>query len=185
MTIWILHQQLSPDEEATIRERAELVLPFEGLPDLSLVKSPAQALQLLKVLHPGDPPETLTRRLDKFWNQYYGMHKEDIITVPLKARGEVVIATVSGSYRYRVGGQGEDIHLVPVTWYEVRVPLQKFKKHKDMFVERSEKLLEVTDAESRIAIRDWLPHSYNRFSRWKWILVFFFVLNLISMMVRR
>ena len=184
MSIWILHQRMTEDEEAHIFERKHLHLPFDGLPDLSQVSSPAQAMQLLRVLYPGEPPESLARRRDRFWNLFSGIQVEDIIAVPLKASRQVVLAEVTGRYQYDVGDKGSDIHLIPVKWYESRIPMGKFSKHKEIFLAQGEAMVEVTAQEARIAIRDKLPHKYNRFARWKWLLMLFFLMNILAMLTQ-
>jgi len=178
MTIWLLHQTLTTEEEAHIQERSHLALPFEGLPDLSLITSPVECKHLLAALHPQDPPESINRRFDALWPRYAGLHGEDIIAVPLHARKAVALAEVTGPYHYEVGKDGADRHLIPVKWHPGPVPLYKFRKHKDIFARR-ERMFEVTNAEARIAIRDRLPHRYNRFVKWKWILLFFFALGML------
>jgi len=182
MTIWVLQQNLTPEEEKHIQERAHLLLPFDGLPDLSTITSPLMGRQLIKALHPDDPPEAVTRRFEYFWNRYSNLQIEDIIVVPLRASQQAALAEVMGIYQYRVGEAGADVHLIPVKWHK-RVPLSKFRKHKELFAS-AEPMVEVANAEARVALRDHLPHSYNRFAKWKWLLVIFFLMGLVRMMIR-
>lgn len=184
MSIWVLHQSLTPDEERSIMERTHLLLPFEGLPDLKPITNPHQAKQLLRKLYPGDPPETLDRRLERFWHQYHDMHVEDIIAVPLAACQQVVLAEVTGRYEYMVGENGSDIHRIPVKWYDKRHAMMAFGKHKEQFLPGDQKLFEVKQADARVKIRDKLPHKYNRFAAWKWLLIFFFLMNLLRFVIR-
>lgn len=181
MTVWVLHRQLTPQEEAEIAQHTYLELPFEGVPDLSAVTSQGHAMQLLRLLHPDDPPESLTRRMDRFWDIYGGLHKEDLIAVPLKGRGEMALAEVTGGYEYKVGERGADVHLIPVKWHERRIPLTRLSKHKEIF-DGGRAMYEVVTLEARTALRDYLPHSYNRFVRMKWLLALFFLMNLIGML---
>lgn len=180
MTIWILHQKLTQEEEQNILASTHLQLPFDGLPDLSRVSSSAQAMQLLRMLHPDEPPESIANRLDRFWGQFSGLHKEDLIAVPLKASGQVALATATSSYEYAVGDKGADIHRVPVTWYMRLIPLARFGKHKSVFSEGGSTMYEVTAQDTRVAIRDKLPHAYNRFAKWKWLLVIFMAMGLMQ-----
>ncbi len=179
MTIWILYQSLTPEEEVHIGERDALTLPFGDLPDLSLINSPAELRHLLQALHPDDPPETVARKTERLWKLYAGLQVEDIMVVPLKSRKEVALAEVTQRYRYEVGAEGTDVHQVEVKWYGKRIRLSALGKHKELFDERGEKMREVTDPEARVAIRDRLPHSYNRFAKWKWLLVLFFMMGLV------
>lgn len=184
MTLWVIHQALSPEEEAAVTQRTHIALPFEGLPDLSMVSSPAQAMKLLKILHPDDPPETLTRRLDRFWHQYHGLNAEDFIAVPLQASQLVLMAEVTGPYEYAVGPGGSDIHRVPVKWHPVKIPFRKLAKFKEIFQPRGVPMFEVTEREARIALHGTLPYSYNRFNKFKWILAVFFLMGLVRMLMR-
>jgi hypothetical protein len=178
MTVWVLHQQLTPQDEAAIRERTHLVLPFDGLPDLSRVTRPDQMKYLLRQIYPDDPPESVIHRFDRNWSRYYGLHAEDILAVPLKSRQEIAVAEVSGSYQY-----DEGVHRIPVKWHAV-APLRKFRKYQNIFHEGREKMTEVTNQDARVAIRDCLPHAYNRFVRWKWLLVVFFLMGVVRLFVR-
>jgi len=71
---------------------------------------------------------------------------------------------------------GHDVHLVPVKWISERLKLNKFSRHRNLLDFSQSTLLEVTDPEIRTLMRSKLPHSYNRFAKWKWILVIIFVL---------
>lgn len=184
MTVWVRHFPLSKEEEQTIKERAYLPLPFEGLPDLSHVPGPAQAIEMLAMLHPDEPPESINNRLDRFWPLFEKIHFEDVIAVPLPVRRQVVLAEVRGGYHYRVGENGEDIHEIPVKFYELNIPMSKLKKHQEWFTGGGNRLLEITDTQARVALRSYLPHSYNRFARFKWLLVVFFLMSLVRMVAQ-
>lgn len=184
MSMWVLHQRLTPDEEAHIFERTHLNLPFEGLPDLSQVANQGQALQLLRMLHPDEPPESLTLRMDRFWHIFSNLQAEDIIVVPLPSMKEVVLAEVAGGYQYDVGDKGSDIHLIPVKWHTVRVPASRFNKHKEVFSSYGQPMYEIIAQETRVAVRDQLPHKYNRFARWKWLFALLFALGMLRVALR-
>ncbi len=184
MSMWLLHQTLSADEEARICERTDLVLPFEGLPDLTHVTNQAEARKLLGILHPDEPPESINRRLERFWQRFSNLQIEDIIAVPLEHAREVVIAEVTGHYHYAVGDKGSDIHLIPVRWYDKRIPLSKLAKYKEVFGSGGPAMQEITAVDVRTAVRDHLPHSYNRFVKMKWLLVIFFAMSLIRMFTK-
>ena len=181
MTIWVLHLSLTPEEETHLHEQEFLSLPFEGIPDLSRVTTPAQATQLLAALYPDDPPESLNRRLDRFWPIFHGMHVEDIIVLPLAAAKSALLAEVIGKYQYHVGADGEDMHRIPVRFYPKRVPVRVLRRHPELFQVGGARMREVTDVSARVAVRDQLPLSYNRFVKFKWLLVVFFVLGLVRM----
>jgi hypothetical protein len=180
MSIWVLHASFTPDEEAHIKERTYLPLPFTGLPDLSVINGQIECRHLLQALNPDDPPEAITRKVEQIWRIYAGLQPEDIIVVPLKSRQEVALAEVTQRYHYQVGADGDDVHQVKVKWHDARIKFWTLRKHKEILDERGGKLREIGNAEARIIIRDRLPHSYNRFVKWKWLLIFFFVMGLIS-----
>ncbi len=180
MTVWVLHQPLTPQEEANIEQRTHLTLPFDNLPDLSRVTSEATCHHLLSKLHPELPPESITGMLDRVWKQYRLLHLEDILAVPLPASKSVALAHVTGPYEYSVGPEGSDIHRIPVGWYK-RLSPRLTTKHANVFSVRSGAMLEIENREVRIAILDQLPHSYNRFVKWKWLLVVFFGLGMLRM----
>ena len=182
MAVWILHQKLNAEEEAHIHNRGYVVLPFDHLPDLSSVSSEGKCRQLMAALHPDDPPESITLKSDRIWRMAAGLHKEDMIAVPLKNREEIALAQVTGGYRYQPEEGGSDIHLMPVTWYPKNVPLRRLSKHKTLFIDSGAPMMEVMDSEARIAICDQLPHSYNRFARWKWLMLVFFAIGAISLL---
>ena len=49
---------------------------------------------------------------------------------------------------------------------------------------RGLKITEVTDIAARTLIREQLPHRYNRFAKYKWLLVVFFLMSLVRMAER-
>ncbi len=182
MSVWVLHQLLSPEEEAAVEKRERLVLPFDGVPDLSTIETQAELHKMLSALHPELPPESIARTAERHWSRFQNLHADDLVAVPLHARREIALATLSGRYHYEVGPNGEDVHLMNVTWYPVRIPLVKLGKHKPVFENYGERLFEITDIDVRNALRTRLPHSYNRFARWKWVLVFLFIIQMIAML---
>jgi predicted Mrr-cat superfamily restriction endonuclease len=183
MSVWVLHQSLTPEEEARITERTHLILPFEGLPDLTPITSQAGARQLLELLYPDEPPEALSRRLERFWNHFTALGKEDTIGVPLPGLKQLALAEVTGPYEYRIGAEGEDIHLIPVKWYHRSIRYMTLHKHKELLASGGPALREVTHQDARVLIRDRLPHRYNRFARWKWLLALMFALGLVRMLM--
>lgn len=184
MTIWILKQTLTGDEEARIAERTRLTLPLGEVPDLSGISDVASLSRLLQVLHPEDPPETIARRADRIWPLYHGTTKEDIIAVPLASRRELALAEITGPYEYQVGAGGEDIHLVSVKWHDKRVPYGALRRYPELFAAEQPPMFEVENPKARTIIRDRLPHRYNRFAKWKWLLVLFFLMGLVRLFER-
>jgi predicted Mrr-cat superfamily restriction endonuclease len=184
MSIWLLHVKLTPEEEAHIEQLAHLKLPFGDLPDLSMIHTALECRHLLQALYPDEPPEALMRRVERIWPYYSGLQAEDIIAVPLPLRREVALAELTGGYIYRVGVSGADVHLIPVKWHSRRVPFRALRKHAEMLKAGVLTLSEVGNAEARIIIRDRLPHGYNRFVKWKWLLVVFFLMGLVRLIGR-
>jgi hypothetical protein len=178
MTIWVLHQELSEQEQEAIAQRTHLQLPFDGLPDLSAVRSAGECRRLLQSLHPGEPPETLTRRIERVWSILGQVAPEDIIAVPLSARREVALAEVTGPYAY------QGAHLLPVKWHTRRITPARTRKLRTLFAPGGLPMFEVTRPDERIAIRGYLPHGYNRFVRWKWLLGLFFFMGVLRMILR-
>ncbi len=173
MTVWVLYQSLTPQEESTLRERPYVTLPLENLPDLSRVTNLADLRRLLQVLHAEAPPETVTRLADRAWKYYSELQPEDIVAVPLKSKDEVALAEVTGKYEHRMGDGGEDIHTVPVKWHKKPAPMRLMKKLKIEHDQKNNPMIEVTMREGKIALMDYLPYSYNRFSKWKWAILIF------------
>lgn len=179
MSIWMLHEPLTPDQEQRIAERTWLELPFEGMPNLAAVNNQAECKKLLQMLYPDAPPESIAAKLDHIWPRYSNLHPEDIIAIPLHGRKEIALAEISGRYRHRVSDTGGDIHEVPVRWHEKRVPFRLLSRHKEELTPPSASLAmrEVENKQVRTLIRDRLPHSYNRFVGLKWLMVIFFLMH--------
>ena len=184
MTIWVLRQSLTAEEEARIFGHTNLILPFDGLPDLTHVTTKQEARQLLNALYPDDPPESISRKIERFWQQFTSLQAGDLIAVPLPLSQSLVLAEITGHYHYRVDDNGGDVHLIPVSWYSKRIPLKKFAKYKEVFNTSSPPLSEVSVPEIRIALRDHLPHGYNRFAKFKWLLLLFFAMSLVRIFMR-
>jgi hypothetical protein len=169
VTIWVVHQELTSQQEAHIHEQPHVKLLFGDMPDLSMVKSEGHCRRLLQALYPGDPPETLQRKSERIWKLYGHIALEDIMVVPLPSRRAVALAEVTGHYVYRVTQNGGDEHCIPVKWYPDCPPIASFGTHAGLFARGSEFMNEVTQGPARIAIRERLPHRYNRFAKWKWL----------------
>lgn len=185
MSAWILHQLVSPDEEANIERRERLLLPFDGVPDLSFVGSVGELAKMLRTLNPELPVETIHRRSERYFDYYQGLQPDDLVAVPLHARKEIALGKITGRYGYEVGANGEDVHSIGVNWYGVRVPLARLGKYKPLFDNYRERLIEITDIDARNALRKWLPVSYNRFAKWKWLLALLFAIQIISMLLQK
>jgi len=171
MSIWVLRQFLTEREEAQIRQRDALALPFGDVPDLSMLANPGECRRLLQALHPHDPPEAIARKVERIWKLYGEIAPEDIIAVPLRHRREIALAEIAGRYRYEVDNNGADRHLVPVTWYPKPIPFGKANKYTELTQAQGEAMAEVIQRETRVFILGKLPHAYNRFARWKWLIV--------------
>lgn len=176
MTVWVLHQNLSPKEEASIHERTQVLLPFDDMPNLALISSPTHYYRLLQEQYPDQPPETLMLKFDRLWQQFNSIAVDDIVVVPLTSSQSVVLGKVTGRYHYH---EGE--HRLPVEWYPGSYAMNSFGQLKYLFSNTGNRMAEVIDRDARIKILDRLPHRYNRFARWKWIIVIFFALQMISM----
>lgn len=184
MTVWVLHQELTAPEEARIHERTHLTLPFDGLPDFTMVHSLKEFMDLLRALHPQEPPESLTLRFDRLWRQYNELQEEDIIAVPLPHSGKVALARVAGKYCYQVDDNRDDVHLIPVEWYPNIETLRSFWREKDIFIRTGSPLYAVNRASARKAILGRLPYKYNRLSRTKVVWAFIFMLMLSRLYIR-
>jgi hypothetical protein len=184
MSVWVLHEKLTPDEEQHIHERTHLSLPFEGLPDLSQVHNLAQCQHLLRALHPKDAIETLALKADRIWSQYSGLQLEDLVAVPLPASKKVALCRISGSYTYRVDINSLDVHLLPVTWYPGVYSFKSFGRQDYVFHPTGNRLYAITNPQAARAIREKLPHSYNRFRHFKWVWAIIFALGLVRLFAR-
>jgi predicted Mrr-cat superfamily restriction endonuclease len=182
MSVWIVQQPLiEPDEEPHIGGSGYVFLHYDDIPDLTHITSPAQARHMLRVLYPGEPPESISRRLEKFWHTHAGMQPEDIVVVPLHATGKLALGRVSGPYEYRTGFDIGDMHMLPVAWLHDSVSMALLRKHRDWFQRPG--ITEVTDLDARVALRGKLPHAYNRFHKWKWLLAVFMGMGMLHLLM--
>ncbi|MFW0776535.1 MAG: hypothetical protein ACN2B6_02300 [Rickettsiales bacterium] len=173
MSIWVIQQQLTAEQEADILLRKSIELPFDGMPDLSMVANQSECKRLLQTLHPDQPPESIQLMLDRLWNQFSGIGVDDTVAVPLPMRKEVAIARVDGKYYYKMGKNGEDHHLIDVQWYPRTHPITSFGKSKHVFASDNLPMMEINNKEAREKILAKLPYKYNRFSKLKWIAAIF------------
>ena len=181
MSVWILQQPLTPDEELRIATAAYLILPYDNLPDLTYINTVEKARKLLRMLYPDEPPETISRKLEQFWPLHTGIEVDDIIAVPLPVTKKMALAQVSGSYVYSVGHDCGDLHLLPVTWLRDDAPMSALRKYKQLLIQPG--MQEVTDLDARTSIRSLLPHSYNRFHKWRWLLAVFMAMGMLRLLV--
>jgi predicted Mrr-cat superfamily restriction endonuclease len=178
MTVWIVHQPMSAEEEEGFTKHLSVRLPFDGVPDLTHVSTRGQAKRMMMTLYPNDPPETITTRCDRFWNIVEKVQVEDIIAVPLPLTQRMAIAQAVGKYQYHVGANGEDLHSIPVQFH-LNVKAGKFRNYKELFHETAHKIVAIEDAQLRTLIREQLPYRYNRFAKYKWLLIVFFLMSLV------
>lgn len=170
MTVWILQQNLTLDEEKEIFERTELVLPFDDLPDLSGVYTMHECQNLLRTLYPDAPPESIMRQSENIWSKYSNLYMEDTVAVPLPRIGKVALAQITGPYQYRVSVENpNERHVIPIKWYPKMHLFFAFGRQRHIFVNLQQRLYEVKEHAAIRAIHNKLPFGYNRFSGWKWL----------------
>jgi len=181
MSVWVLHQTLTPADEEHIQERPGVFLPFDDIPDLTMVTTQGQMREFLTRLYPDSPPESIMLKLDRLWQQYHGLQEGDTVAVPLPNKRAVALGRVHGRYEYQVGKDGRDLHMIPVEWYKTVPSFASFGKYKEIFM-GTQRMVEVTDKEARIKIHDKLPHTFNRFVKWKWIIVILVIMQALVFM---
>jgi hypothetical protein len=179
MTMWVLHEPLTLEDEQRIYDRTHLTLPFDNLPDLSLVRSNVECQHLLRALYPYYPPETIALKADRIWQHFSGLQLDDTVAVPLPLTGKVALGKISGPYVYKVDESNEDVHQIPVTWYPGPHLIQSFGRNRSMFRNNTVPLYTINDQPSRRSIQEKLPYKYNRFVRFKWVWVIIFILAVV------
>ncbi len=184
MTIWILHMPLAESQEGDFTKYDSLPLPFGDVPDLSNVSNSSAFRHLVAALHPDMPPESLERIHNRVWKIFSELHPEDIIAVPLTHKRVVLLAEVSGKYRYDSAADTSP-HRIPVKWQEKTLSFVRFRLHKNLLESSGWSMAEVSDQSARAIIQSSLPRRYNRFAGFKWIVVVFMLWNLVVMLVRR
>jgi len=183
MSVWILTQPLAADEQSTITARKSLNLPFDGLPDLSSLSDENAFRRLLSMLAPDMPPEAIQLKIDHIWTPFTSLALDDVVVVPLPALGEVAIGRIAGHYCYQVGQAGEDEHSIAVTWYPKHYKLASFGSYRQAMATPYLPLQEVTDKDMREKILMRLPHSYNRFAGWKWLIAAMLMLKAVAFVI--
>jgi predicted Mrr-cat superfamily restriction endonuclease len=179
MSVWIIRQTLSAEEEARILERPYILLPFEGIPNLSAISSPYQLRSILQTLAPDAPPESIGWEESRIWGQFTQLQPDDTVVVPLPYRRQVAIGQITGKYEYGVGDAGQDEHKVPIMWNSKLLDQSIFAPS---LLANAGRMSEVTDREARIKIHDQMPHTYNRFAKWRWIAAILIGLQVLSML---
>lgn len=176
MGIWIIPQPLGDKQEEDILQSDVIRLPFDGMPDLSHVKSAGHVRDILQKLEPGSPPESISLNMDRLWKKFGGITLDDLIVVPVAQGKKIAIAHVGGAYSYEVGAGGEDEHYIAVKWYEKLYPANKLGKYGALLKYDYPYMEEVDDKDARQKIQSILPHGYNRFVKFKWLAAIFIVL---------
>jgi hypothetical protein len=171
-----------PHEETRIQERPYLDLPFDGMPDLSAIRSRGACRNLLKSLDPELDPRTLDRKTDRLWHRCGNLSTADTIAVPLPSRNEVAMAEVTEPYRYESPAGQPGRHRVGVKWHTRTLRFSSLRNHQDVLTPNGERLVEIADSVLRRRLPEKQPHASNRFAKWKWLLTAIFVINLITML---
>ncbi|MDX1975516.1 MAG: hypothetical protein SFT92_07570 [Rickettsiales bacterium] len=173
MSVWAYHRAWGAAEEAQLTQRDRLTLPFDGMPDFTGALSQSAYRQRLQEQLPELPPESLRTLLDRSWGLYSAVHEEDVIAVSLPIAGEVAVAQVTGDYRYDNG-----MHTIGVNWLAKRFLLARLKRHPALIPGEGMSL--ITLQQTKNLLREQLPHSYNRFAKWKWLIVLVVGLQMIG-----
>lgn len=185
MSVWVLRTSLTQEQEAAFIEKNSLPLPFDGIPDMSAVRSLAQCKALVKTLHPSAPPEQIQGQGERLWQMYNGLEEDDTLAVYFPDSKTVRLARLTGKYHYSVSEDGNDQHAMDIVWYWHRpIALLRFGRNKQLFTEGREPLAQVKDKKQAAAITDRLPYNYNRFKRIKWLLAVLVALKIIAVILR-
>jgi hypothetical protein len=183
MTIWYYVLPMSVTEEYALSERKSLPLPFDTLPDLSQISSEAELKKLILALHQDEPPEATQRRVDKAWNVLSHIAREDIVVMPLIQSKKWAVGEITSPYLYEVGAGGEDMHSVDVSWHHTNLAWRRLSLLEG-FGRTAFQMAPIEAREEKRAVYSSLKKAYNRFAKFKWLLVLLFALQLISYIIR-
>lgn len=163
MSFWVLHM---PETSVEVRP-PELLLPYDGVPDVTSANSQNELRRMLAAMHPNDPPERIARMAERYWSLVHRIQAEDILMVPLQTAQQVVFAESLGPVRY----DGENArYTLHVRWLSREVAFHRFGRARALLSSSGTPLQEVTDAQDKNAIRALLALKGTRFARWKWII---------------
>jgi len=183
VSVWVLRQSLTAEQEQQIAQQPVLMLPFKGLPDLSGTQSEGALQAMMRQLQPDTPFETIHRQAEIHWRNLSQLRIEDLIIVPLPHNKSAALAQVSDRYRYGVSHAGEDMHQVGVQWLQPVIPLRKVPALAKLFA--SPILMQpVEHAEQRAQVYALLKRPYNRFIKLRWIMGIVITVQLVAMLVQ-
>jgi|GEM_PF-2422778 len=172
MSMWVLKQSLTAEQEENIEALERLRLPIEGVGDLTEVKNADECKAMLKLIHPEDPPERLQVRTDDLWRIAKKVGKEDVVLVPLQHSKAVAMAEVTEAYQYEVSPEGEDCHFISVKWLRPSIPLYSFGNNRSVFtLERNTQMKKIQQKAVRVAISKKMPGQLDRFAKIRWIII--------------
>lgn len=184
MEIWVMHPLLPEGGEERLLETDHLAIDWPGLPNLEMAQTMQQLKHQLSALAPDDPPETIMRRAERIWKFLREAVEEDVIAVPLPGQKSVVFAQITGPYFCRRQGNGTLVHARPVKWFPKAVPLRAFYRHKHVFERSASDFFAVAGRDAKNFIRGKLPFRYNRFAKWKWIILAVISLKMLYILLR-
>ncbi len=116
MTLWMVRSGRYGEREELAIEKNVAIIGWDGMPNLSGIKSREQLRELLEKIYPDRKPKTLINWESQIWPFLHVMEERDIIAMPLKFRSSIVFGSINGPYTYREDFPEDSRHTREVNW---------------------------------------------------------------------
>lgn len=177
MSMWVL-RLTPPPAPLDGGTEAHLPLSLDETEDFTRAESAQHIRSALRAREPELAPESAARRAERIWRYISGPRREDTIVVPLQ-NGELAFAGVLMRAQFEEGR-----YVLPVCWHARRAGPKRFGRHRRAIDSAPEGLSEIMEQPLRVAIGDFLRLPGTRFTRWKWLLVVFIIIQIFYMALR-
>ncbi|AQQ10064.1 Restriction endonuclease [Sedimentisphaera cyanobacteriorum] len=126
MAIWLVRAGKGGARESWALEKDEVIIGWDGMPDLSQFKDKDQMLDKLKEVYPDKKIQALYNHRSQLWAFAKRIVKGDLVVLPLKSQDAIAVGEVTGDYNYRPDNPSFTKHARGVKWIKQDIPRSRF-----------------------------------------------------------
>jgi len=126
MAIWLVRAGRSGERENWALEKNEVIIGWDGMPDLGQFKDKDQMLDKLREVYPDKKLQALYNYRSQLWAFAKRIEKGDLVVLPLKSQDAIAIGEVTGDYNYRPDNPSYTKHARGVKWIKQDIPRSRF-----------------------------------------------------------
>jgi restriction system protein len=126
MAVWMVRAGRHGEREDFALQNGVAIIGWDDLPDLTHLKSREELEEVMRNTYVDKKPGAITNWVGQVWAFRDRIQVGDLAVLPLKARGEIAVGRVKGSYQYQSKNPPDARHTRPVEWIKKDIPRSKF-----------------------------------------------------------